>query len=143
MTTVVVNGLTLRRSPEGDLPVVVQVSGEFALFSRPELKVERGEPRIRIAAKYLEGAPVRFAERRRTVDYVTIAGDGLLVGEANRLLDHVVAQSENHWGKEKCFVEHLQARNANVLEVEMAVARGGAPALVATIRTRDGDVELR
>lgn len=37
----VVNGLTLRRSPEGDLPVVVQVSGEAALFSRPELKVER------------------------------------------------------------------------------------------------------
>ncbi|HEX6075278.1 MAG TPA: type I-C CRISPR-associated protein Cas5c [Micromonosporaceae bacterium] len=36
-----VNGLTLRRSPEGDLPVVAQVSGEFALFSRPELKVER------------------------------------------------------------------------------------------------------
>lgn len=41
MTTDVVNGLTLRRSPQGDLPVVVQVSGEFALFSRPELKVER------------------------------------------------------------------------------------------------------
>jgi CRISPR-associated protein Cas5d len=41
VTTDVVNGLTLRRSPEGDLPVVVQVSGEFALFSRPELKVER------------------------------------------------------------------------------------------------------
>ncbi|MFF5073027.1 type I-C CRISPR-associated protein Cas5c [Micromonospora olivasterospora] len=36
-----VNGLTLRRSAEGDLPVVVQVSGEAALFSRPELKVER------------------------------------------------------------------------------------------------------
>jgi CRISPR-associated protein Cas5d len=36
-----VNGLRLRRSPEGDLPVVVQVSGEAALFSRPELKVER------------------------------------------------------------------------------------------------------
>ncbi|SDZ24167.1 CRISPR-associated protein, Cas5d family [Micromonospora pattaloongensis] len=41
MTTDVVNGLTLRRSPDGDLPVVVQVSGEAALFSRPELKVER------------------------------------------------------------------------------------------------------
>jgi CRISPR-associated protein Cas5d len=37
----VVNGLTLRRCPDGDLPVVVQVSGEAALFSRPELKVER------------------------------------------------------------------------------------------------------
>ncbi|WP_329111525.1 type I-C CRISPR-associated protein Cas5c [Micromonospora sp. NBC_01699] len=36
-----VNGVTLRRSPEGDLPVVVQVSAEAALFSRPELKVER------------------------------------------------------------------------------------------------------
>ncbi|MBM0229274.1 type I-C CRISPR-associated protein Cas5c [Micromonospora sp. ATA51] len=36
-----VNGLTLRRSAEDDLPVVVQVSGEAALFSRPELKVER------------------------------------------------------------------------------------------------------
>ncbi|MER7006251.1 type I-C CRISPR-associated protein Cas5c [Dactylosporangium sp. NPDC000555] len=36
-----VNGLTLRRSADGDLPVVVQVSGEAALFSRPELKVER------------------------------------------------------------------------------------------------------
>ncbi|WP_327011487.1 type I-C CRISPR-associated protein Cas5c [Dactylosporangium sp. NBC_01737] len=36
-----VNGLVLRRSPDGDLPVVVQVSGESALFSRPELKVER------------------------------------------------------------------------------------------------------
>lgn len=31
----------LRRSPEGDLPMVVQVGGEAALFSRPELKVER------------------------------------------------------------------------------------------------------
>lgn len=41
MTTDVVDGITLRRSPEGDLPVVVQVSGEAALFSRPELKVER------------------------------------------------------------------------------------------------------
>lgn len=41
MTTDVVNGLVLRRSPDGDLPVVVQVSGESALFSRPELKVER------------------------------------------------------------------------------------------------------
>lgn len=39
--TDVVNGLSLRRSREGDLPVVVQVSGEAALFSRPELKVER------------------------------------------------------------------------------------------------------
>jgi hypothetical protein len=29
------------------------------------------------------------------------------------------------------------------LEVEMAVARGRAPALVATIRTRRGDIELR
>ncbi|NIL59966.1 type I-C CRISPR-associated protein Cas5, partial [Salinispora arenicola] len=37
----VINGLTLRRSTEGDLPLVVQVSGEAALFSRPELKVER------------------------------------------------------------------------------------------------------
>jgi CRISPR-associated protein Cas5d len=37
----VVDGLRLRRSPEGDLPVVVQVSGDAALFSRPELKVER------------------------------------------------------------------------------------------------------
>jgi CRISPR-associated protein Cas5d len=36
-----VNGLRLRRSPEGDLPVVVHVSAEAALFSRPELKVER------------------------------------------------------------------------------------------------------
>lgn len=41
MTTDVVNGITLRRSREGDLPVVVQVWGEAALFSRPELKVER------------------------------------------------------------------------------------------------------
>lgn len=41
MTTDVVNGVTLRRNPEGELPVVVQVSGEAALFSRPELKVER------------------------------------------------------------------------------------------------------
>lgn len=41
MTVDVVHGLTLRRSPEGDLPVVVQVSGEAALFSRPELKAER------------------------------------------------------------------------------------------------------
>ncbi|WP_107074092.1 type I-C CRISPR-associated protein Cas5c [Micromonospora sp. MH33] len=36
-----VNGLTLRRSAEGDRPIAVQVSGEAALFSRPELKVER------------------------------------------------------------------------------------------------------
>lgn len=36
-----VNGLTLPRDAEGSLPVVVQVSGEAALFSRPELKVER------------------------------------------------------------------------------------------------------
>ncbi|MFI6760333.1 type I-C CRISPR-associated protein Cas5c [Micromonospora sp. NPDC050417] len=36
-----VNGVALRRSPDGDLPVVVQVSAEAALFSRPELKVER------------------------------------------------------------------------------------------------------
>jgi CRISPR-associated protein Cas5d len=41
VTTDVVDGITLRRSREGDLPVVVQVSGEAALFSRPELKVER------------------------------------------------------------------------------------------------------
>jgi hypothetical protein len=34
-------------------------------------------------------------------------------------------------------------RCLNVLEVEMAVGRGQAPALVATIRTRRGDVELR
>lgn len=39
--TDVVNRLVLRRSPEGDLPVAVQVSGEAALFARPELKVER------------------------------------------------------------------------------------------------------
>ncbi|MET8045653.1 type I-C CRISPR-associated protein Cas5c [Micromonospora sp. NPDC005215] len=36
-----IDGVTLRRSREGDLPVVVQVVGEAALFSRPELKVER------------------------------------------------------------------------------------------------------
>jgi CRISPR-associated protein Cas5d len=33
--------LTLPRSPDGDPPLVVQVRGEAALFSRPELKVER------------------------------------------------------------------------------------------------------
>jgi CRISPR-associated protein Cas5d len=33
--------LMLPRSPDGHPPVVVQVSGEAALFSRPELKVER------------------------------------------------------------------------------------------------------
>jgi CRISPR-associated protein Cas5d len=33
--------LTLERSTEGHPPVVVQVSGAAALFSRPELKVER------------------------------------------------------------------------------------------------------
>lgn len=37
----VVNGITLPRTESGDLPVVVQVWGEAALFSRPELKVER------------------------------------------------------------------------------------------------------
>jgi CRISPR-associated protein Cas5d len=36
-----VNGLTLERTAHGDLPVVVQVRGNAALFSRPELKVER------------------------------------------------------------------------------------------------------
>nr|MDT0663468.1 type I-C CRISPR-associated protein Cas5c [Micromonospora sp. DSM 115978] len=36
-----VNGVTLRRNRSGDLPVTVQVWGEAALFSRPELKVER------------------------------------------------------------------------------------------------------
>ncbi|ROO60290.1 CRISPR-associated Cas5d family protein [Micromonospora sp. Llam0] len=41
MTTEVVNGLALRRSKDGDLPIAVQVSGDAALFSRPELKVER------------------------------------------------------------------------------------------------------
>lgn len=41
MTTEIVNGVRLRRSRDGELPVVVQVSGEAALFSRPELKVER------------------------------------------------------------------------------------------------------
>lgn len=41
MTTDVIDGVSLRRSREGDLPVVVQVVGEAALFSRPELKVER------------------------------------------------------------------------------------------------------
>lgn len=41
MTTEVVNGVPLRRNRSGDLPVVVQVSAEAALFSRPELKVER------------------------------------------------------------------------------------------------------
>ncbi|WP_428963009.1 type I-C CRISPR-associated protein Cas5c [Micromonospora fluostatini] len=33
--------MPVRRSQEGDLPVVVQVTAEGALFSRPELKVER------------------------------------------------------------------------------------------------------
>ncbi|HET6214021.1 MAG TPA: type I-C CRISPR-associated protein Cas5c [Micromonosporaceae bacterium] len=33
--------LALPRSPDGHPPLVVQVSGEAALFSRPELKVER------------------------------------------------------------------------------------------------------
>jgi CRISPR-associated protein Cas5d len=36
-----VNRLTLPSSPEGFPPLAVQVSGEAALFSRPELKVER------------------------------------------------------------------------------------------------------
>lgn len=39
--TTVASRLILPRSPEGDLPVTVQVKGEAALFSRPELKVER------------------------------------------------------------------------------------------------------
>lgn len=41
MTTDVVNGIELRRNRSGDLPVAVQVWGPGALFSRPELKVER------------------------------------------------------------------------------------------------------
>lgn len=36
-----VNGLVLPRDAAGNLPVVVQVAGEAALFSRPELKAER------------------------------------------------------------------------------------------------------
>lgn len=36
-----INGLTLPRDPDGNLPIVVQVWGDAALFSRPELKVER------------------------------------------------------------------------------------------------------
>jgi CRISPR-associated protein Cas5d len=36
-----VNGLALPRNREGELPVAVQVWGDAALFSRPELKVER------------------------------------------------------------------------------------------------------
>jgi CRISPR-associated protein Cas5d len=36
-----VNGITVPRDANGDLPVAVQVWGEAALFSRPELKVER------------------------------------------------------------------------------------------------------
>lgn len=39
--TDIVNGITLPRDRAGNLPVVVQVKGEAALFSRPELKVER------------------------------------------------------------------------------------------------------
>jgi CRISPR-associated protein Cas5d len=39
--TDIVNGITLPRDRDGNLPVVVQVKGEAALFSRPELKVER------------------------------------------------------------------------------------------------------
>lgn len=41
MTAEVINGVTLRRDRNGDLPVAVQVWGDGALFSRPELKVER------------------------------------------------------------------------------------------------------
>jgi CRISPR-associated protein Cas5d len=36
-----VNGLVLPRDAAGNLPVVVQVAGEGALFSRPEFKAER------------------------------------------------------------------------------------------------------
>ncbi len=39
--TQVSTGLVLPRDGAGNLPVVVQVKGEAALFSRPELKVER------------------------------------------------------------------------------------------------------
>jgi CRISPR-associated protein Cas5d len=37
----VVNGIALPRNRDGDLPVVVEVWGDAALFTRPELKVER------------------------------------------------------------------------------------------------------
>ena len=39
--TDVVNGIVLPRNRDGDLPVVVEVWGDAALFTRPELKVER------------------------------------------------------------------------------------------------------
>lgn len=41
VVTDVVDGIELPRDRAGNLPVVVQVRGEAALFSRPELKVER------------------------------------------------------------------------------------------------------
>jgi CRISPR-associated protein Cas5d len=41
VTTEVVGGIEVSRDAAGNLPVVVQVKAEAALFSRPELKVER------------------------------------------------------------------------------------------------------
>jgi hypothetical protein len=101
--------------------------------------------------------PLREGRRTRTdgvellwrfTDPASVVGDGLVPF----LIDwgaspHPAATAPDGGALISLRAEHPDPssveRCLNVLEVEIAVARGQTPALVATIRTRRGDVELR
>lgn len=106
-----------------------------------ELGTPEGEPRINLSSKYLAGAPFGFLPSRTSGDNSVIAGKDLFMDRPLELLCHIVDATRNHCGAEKCFVEHLQARNANIVEVEMALP--GDNRLRKAVRDKNGVVNMK
>ena len=132
--------------PGAPIPLRISIRDGYVNFyangqSVAELATPNGEPRVRLSSKYLAGAPSDFLPLRTSGDYSIIVSDRLFVDRPQELLSLIVNATLNHCSKEKCFVEHLQARNKNVVEVEMALP--GDSRLLKEVKGKHGDVTMR
>jgi len=81
----------------------------------------RGQPRLEVHWKYLEEFPI---PEKRSFDgrtYLQFKGDQLLSTNASEAVDRWINTAQQYAGGEKRFVEHLVARNANVIDLEMGL----------------------
>lgn len=132
--------------PGAPVPLRLSIRDGYVNFyangqSVAELATPCGKPRIRLSSKYLAGAPFGFLPSRISGGYSVIAGEDLLMDRPQELLRHIVDATRNHCGAEKCFVEHLQARNANIVEVEMALP--GDDGLRKAVEDKNGVVNMK
>lgn len=102
-----------------------------------KISAPRGQPRLEVHWKYLEAFPL---PEQRTSDgrtYVQFERDKLLSPGASEAVDRWIKTAQQYAGGEKRFVEHLVARNANVIDLEMGLP--GDPNFVSCKSSKQAD----